>query len=87
MVTLTIQTNASQATNIEDRLMSGPLAPVALGFLLLPLATLKQVRRRLPHLSILVVIAAVLLSSVLGLSGCSSSGSKSTPAAKTYAVE
>ena len=67
--------------------MSGPLAPVALGFLLLPLATLKQVRRRLPHLSILVVIASVLLSSVLGLSGCSSSGSKSTPAAKTYAVE
>jgi len=52
----------------------------------LPLATLKQVRRRLPHLSALVAITALLLSSALGLSGCSSNGSKSTPAAKTYTV-
>lgn len=85
-VTLTIQTTASQAANIENPFPGGPLAPVALGFLFLPLATLKQVRRRLPHLSPLVVIAALLLSSVLGLSGCSSNGTKSTPAAKTYTV-
>jgi len=85
-VTLTIQTTASQATNIENPFTGGPLAPMALGFLLLPMVALKQVRCRLPHLSSLVVITALLLSSVLGLSGCSSGGSESVPAAKTYTV-
>lgn len=85
-VTLTIQTTASQATNIENPFTGGPLAPMALGFLLLPMVALKQVRCRLSHLSSLVVIAALLLSSVLGLSGCSRSGSESALAAKTYTV-
>ena len=85
-VTLTIQTTANESAEVETPFPGGPLAPMALGFLFLPLATLKQVRRRLPHLSALVAITALLLSSALGLSGCSSNGSKSTPAAKTYTV-
>ena len=82
-VTLIIQTSANQSDNIRTPFTGNPLAPVALGFLLLPLATLKRVRRRLPNLLSLIAVAALLLSSSLGLSGCSSSGSnKSTPPLK-----
>lgn len=85
-VTLTVQTSPNQSNNIRTPLPENPLAPVALGFLLLPLATLKRVRRLLPNLLSLVAIAALLLSSSMGLSGCSNSDSKSTPAAKTYTM-
>jgi hypothetical protein len=91
-VTLIIQTSANQTANVEKPYPMGPLAPVTLGFLLLPFAILKQVRRRLPRLTLLIAIVALSFSSIMSLGGCSGGGSSSesgggsTPTAKTYAV-
>ena len=86
-VTLTIQTS-SQTARSEKTSSGGPFAPVALGFLLLPLAGMRSVRKRLRQIPRLTVAAAVMvlsLGAVLGLSGCGGSTSPSATA-KTYTV-
>jgi hypothetical protein len=65
-----------------------PLAPMALGFFLVPLTGMKSGRRRLrrmPHLMGTLMVIVLSLGTVLGLSGC---GEKSTvgPAEKSYTV-
>jgi hypothetical protein len=84
-VTLTIQTSSQTACN-EKPFSGGPFAPVALGFLLLPLAGMKSVRRRLrqiPQLTVALAVMLLSLGAILGLSGC---GGSSSPTAKTYTV-
>jgi hypothetical protein len=85
-VTLTIQTSSQTARN-EKPSSGGPLAPVALGFLLLPLAGTKSVRKRLRQMPRLTVALAMVLSlgAVLGLSGCGGSSSPGATA-KSYTV-
>jgi hypothetical protein len=64
------------------------LAPLALGFFLLPLAGTKSVRRRLrqmPRLTAALAIMVLSLGSLLGLSGCGGSNSPSATAG-TYTV-
>jgi hypothetical protein len=61
---------------------------VALGFLLLPLAGMKSVRRRLrqmPRLTVALAITILSLGAVLGLSGCGGSSSPRATA-KSYTV-
>jgi len=80
-VTLTIQTSTSPTARNENPIPGEPLVPVALGFLLLPLAAMKSVRRRLrqmPCLPLLLAAAALALGAVLGLSGCSGDGGLSS---------
>jgi hypothetical protein len=86
-VTLTIQTSSQTARN-EKPSSGGPFAPVALGFLLLPLAGMKSVRRRLrqmPRLTVAPAITVLSLGAVLGLSGCGGSSSPGATA-KSYPV-
>ena len=64
------------------------MAPVALGFSLLPLAGMKSVRRRLrqiPRLTVALAIMILSLGSVLGLSGCGVSDA-ANQTAKSYTV-
>ena len=89
-VTLTIQTSSQTALlNEKEKPSSGrPFAPVALGFLLLPLAGMKSVRNRLrqiPRLTVALAVMVLSLSAVLGLSGCGGSSSPSQTA-KSYTV-
>jgi NHL repeat len=86
-VTLTIQTS-SQTARSEKPSSGEPFAPVALGFLLLPLAGMKRVRRRLgqmPRLTVALVVMVLSLGAVLGLSGCGGSSSPGATA-KSYTV-
>ncbi len=86
-VTLTIQTSNSQTAHNEKPLSGGPWAPVALGFLLLPLAGMKSVHRRLrqiPRLTVALAVMVLSLGALLGLSGCGGNGASQT--AKTYTV-
>ena len=86
-VTLTIQTSNQTARN-EKPLSGGPFGAVALGFLLLPLAGMKMVRRRsrqMPCLTVGLVVVLLSLGTLLGLSGCGGS-SAANPAAKSYTV-
>jgi hypothetical protein len=78
-ITLTIQTSNQTARN-EKPFSGGPLAPVALGFLLLPLACIKTVRRQLRRMPRLTALAVVILSlgAVLGMSGCGSHSDRLT---------
>jgi sugar lactone lactonase YvrE len=86
-VTLTIQTTNNQTTLNEKPFSGGPLAPFALGFLLLPLACVKAARRQLRQIPYLMALAATVLSAgaLLGLSGCGGSGAGNQPA-KSYTV-
>jgi hypothetical protein len=87
-VTLTIQL-ASQTARNEKPFSGGPLGPVAFGFLLLPLAGLKQVRRRLrqmPRLPLLLLAMALSLGAMAGLSGCGSQSGFYNQTAQTYNV-
>jgi hypothetical protein len=73
LVTLTIQTSNSQTASNEKPFSGGPLAPLTLGFFLLPLVGMKSVRRRLhqmPRLTGAMAIIVLSLGSLLGLSGC-----------------
>jgi hypothetical protein len=70
-ITLTIQTSSDTARN-EKPSSEEPFAPAALGFLLLPLAGMKSVRRRLWRMPRLTVALAI---TVLSLSGCGGSSS------------
>jgi hypothetical protein len=87
-VTLTIQTSNNPTARNEKPFSGGPLAPVALGFFLLPLAGMKSVRRRLrqiPRLTVALAIMVLFLGSVLGLSGCGGRGA-ANQTAKSYTV-
>jgi hypothetical protein len=87
-VTLTIQTSSSQTARNEKPSSGRPFAPVALGFLLLPLAGMKSVRKRLlqtPRLKVALVVMVLSLGGFLGLSGCGSNGS-ANKAATSYNV-
>jgi hypothetical protein len=59
---------------------------VALGFLLLPLAGLKTVRRRLPRLTVALTVMVLSLGALLGLSGCGGSPANPTPTSYTVVV-
>jgi hypothetical protein len=85
---LTIQTSNSQTARNERPFSGGPLAPLELGFFLLPLAGMKSVRRRLRHMPRLTAALAIMvlsLGSLLGLSGCGGNGAASQTA-KSYTV-
>jgi hypothetical protein len=87
-VTLTIQTSNSQTAHNENSSSTRPLAPVAIGLLLLPLVGMKSTRKRLrqiPRLSAMLVFAAISLGAAMGLSGCSSNA-PSSPATKSYTI-
>jgi hypothetical protein len=87
-VTLTIQTSSSQTARNEKPSSRSPFAPVALAFLLLPLAGMKSVRRQLrqmPRLTVALAVMVLSLGAVLGLSGCGGSSTPS-PTAKSYTV-
>ncbi|HWZ01536.1 MAG TPA: hypothetical protein VNX17_10665 [Edaphobacter sp.] len=86
-VTLTIQTSNQTARN-EKPLSGRPFAAVAMGFLLLPLAGMKMVRRRsrqMPRLTVGLAVMFLSLGTLLGLSGCGGS-SAANPTAKSYTV-
>jgi sugar lactone lactonase YvrE len=94
-VTLTIQTANTTTTARNEQPFSGnPLAPVALGFLLLPLLGVKAARERLrqmPRLPAVLLAVGLTLGAVLGISGCSGGGATppaatTTPAAQSYTV-
>jgi hypothetical protein len=82
-VTLAIQTSNGQTARDEKSPSTRPLAPVALGLLLLPLVGMKSTRRRRP--SAMLAFAALSFGAAMGLSGCSSNGSSSQPA-KSYTI-
>jgi hypothetical protein len=74
--TMTIQTSNPQTAHSE-RFSGGSLAPVALAFLLLPMAGIKPIRRRLrklPGLPVMLAAAALSLGAMVCLSGCGSNG-------------
>jgi hypothetical protein len=86
-VTLTIQTSGQTARN-EKPSSGRSFAPVALGFLLLPLAGMKSVRRRMrhmPRLTVALAITVLSLGAVLGLSGCGGNDA-ANQTAKSYIV-
>jgi hypothetical protein len=83
-VTLTIQTSSQTAHN-ETPFSGGPFAPATLGFLLLPLAGMKIVRRRMPRLTVPLALLVLSLGGLLGLSGCGGS-SAANQTAKSYTV-
>ena len=89
-LTLTIQTSSSQSnvqTARSEQPSSGlPLAPVALGFLLLPLAGLKRFRR-MPRLFVALFAVALSLGAVLGLSGCGGGTGFFNQPAQSYTVK
>ena len=87
-VTLTIQTSNNPTARNEKPFSGGPLAPVALGFFLLPLAGMKSVRRRLrqmPRLTVALAIMILSLGSLLGLSGCGGNDA-ANQTARSYTV-
>jgi sugar lactone lactonase YvrE len=86
--TMTIQTSNPQTAHSE-RFSGGSLAPVALAFLLLPMAGIKALRRRLqkmPGLPVMLAAAALSLGAMVCLSGCGSSGGFFNQATQSYTV-
>jgi hypothetical protein len=87
-VTMTIQTVNMQTAHSETPSRSGQLGSMALAFLLLPIAGIKRVRRRLrkmPGLPVVLAAAALSLGAMACLNGCSSNGFFNQ-AAKSYTV-
>jgi hypothetical protein len=92
-VTLSIQTANTQTAYNEQPTSGNPLAPAALGFLLLPLLGMKAAHRRLrqmPRLPVVLLAVALSFGVALGISGCSGGSvtppAATTPAAQTYTV-
>jgi hypothetical protein len=86
--TMMIQTINLQAAH-SGRPSGGSLAPLALAFLLLPMAGAKPIRRRLrkmPGLLVVLAGAALSLSAMACLSGCGSNGGFFNQAARSYDV-
>ncbi len=80
-VTLSIQTASTQVARNEQPITGNPLAPVALGFLLLPLLGITAARKRLrqmPRLPLALLVVGLSLGAVLGISGCSGGNASST---------
>jgi len=74
--TMMIQTGNCQAANSE-RFPGASLAPMALALLLLPMAGIKPIQKRLrkiPGLSVMLAAAALSLGAMVCLSGCGSNG-------------
>jgi hypothetical protein len=85
--TMTIQTSNPQAAR-RERLSGKSLAPMALAFLLLPIAGVKPLRRRLqkmPGLPVMLAAAALSLGAMVCFSGCGSNGFFNQ-AAQSYTV-
>jgi hypothetical protein len=77
-VMLSIQTSSTQTARNENPFSGNPTAPVAMGFLLLPLLGLKPVRKRfrqMLHFSVLGVAVVSLGALLMGLSGCAGGAS------------
>ncbi len=86
--TMMIQTGNPQAMR-SGRLSGGSLAPMALEFLLLPMAGIKPIRRRLrkmPGLLMMLAAAALSLGAMACLSSCGSNGGFFNQAAQSYDV-
>jgi hypothetical protein len=76
-ITMTIQTVKQQTAHGAKPFLGGSLGSVALAFLLLPIAGIKPVRKRLgklPGLPVGLAAAALSLGAMVCLSGCGSSG-------------
>jgi sugar lactone lactonase YvrE len=76
-VIMTVQTIHSQTARDAKPFLGGSLGSMALAFLLLPMAGIKPVRRRLrklPALPVVLAAAALSLGAMVCLSGCGSSG-------------
>jgi hypothetical protein len=74
--TMMIQTANPQAAKSE-RFSGASLAPMALAFLLLPMAGIKPIQKRLgkiPGLSVMLAAAALSLGAMVCLSGCGGNG-------------
>lgn len=85
--TMTIQISNPQTAH-SGRLSGGSVAPMALAFLLLPMAGIKPIRRRLRKmqgLPVMLAAAALSLGAMVCLSGCGSSGLVNQ-AAQSYTV-
>jgi hypothetical protein len=83
-----IQTINPQAAR-SGTLSGESLAPMALAFLLLPMAGIKPIRRRLrkmPGLPVILAAAALSLGAMVCLSGCGSNGGFFNQAAQSYTV-
>ncbi|WP_172838102.1 choice-of-anchor D domain-containing protein [Terriglobus roseus] len=90
-VTLTIQTSKTQTARNESSFPISPIAPVALGLLLLPIASSKSACKRLQHgqrLLAMLALVSLSLGAAMGLSGCAGNGSGSSgqTTAKTYTM-
>jgi Divergent InlB B-repeat domain len=91
-VTLSIQTANTQTARNEQPITGNPLAPVALGFLLLPLLGITAAHKRLrqmPRLPLALLVVGLSLGAVLGISGCaggSTPPTTTTAAPQTYTV-
>jgi hypothetical protein len=76
-VTMTIQTINQQTAHRAKPFLGGSLGWMALAFLLLPMAGIRPVHRRLrklPDLPVMMGAAALSLCTMMCLSGCGSSG-------------
>jgi len=89
-VAVTIHLPTTTARN-EPPTSRNPLAPVALGFLLLPLLGLKAARERLrqmPRLPAVLLAVGLSLGAVLGISGCGGRSPAPTIAApQSYTIQ
>jgi Subtilase family len=85
---MTIQTSNPLAA-YSGRPSGRSLAPMALAFLLLPMAGIKPLRRRLgkmPGLPVMLAAAALSLGAMVCFSGCGSNGGFFNQAAQSYTV-
>jgi Bacterial Ig-like domain (group 3)/Subtilase family len=86
--TMIIQTGNPQTAH-SGRLSGGSLAAMALAFLLLPMAVVTPIRRRVPKmhgLPLMMAAAALSFGAMVCLSGCGSNGGFFNQAAESYTV-
>ena len=76
-VTLTVQTSA-QTSRVEELLPKGPFAPIAFGFVLLPLAGRKVWRKHGRHALPFLMLLVITAGGALGLSGCGGASTSTT---------
>jgi hypothetical protein len=86
-VALSVQLPKTTASNVDNDPWR-PAAPVALGVLLLPFATVRRLRKSLSgRITMLVLLFAVGFAGGASLSGCSGGGpAVKTPTSQTYTV-
>jgi hypothetical protein len=85
---MTIQTVNHQTAHSAKPFLGGPLGSMALAFLLLPMAGIKPVRRRLRNLAgfSMVLVAALSMGALVCLSGCGSGSGFFNQAPTHYTV-